>query len=426
VSKIPVGSQLPANLTPVSQIAQSKRYFSGLILLSGSDAPGVTEALFQALSPFAITVADMEQVVIRGRLILTCLIKLDPAHSAAIETDLLDLAERLGLDFAIDYLDIEPPNSLGRTFQLHLVMLSAALKPAAIAQVAGKIANAHGNIDRIRRTASYPLTAIEFDISINQDLSGPDVLLELRKELATVASEHDVDLAVEQGGLTRRAKRIVLLDMDSTLIQQEVIDLLAAKAGVGAQVTAITASAMGGELDFQQSLTHRVRLLKGLSEAAITEVAAEIVLTPGARTLIRTLHRMGHKVGVVSGGFINVIEPLLKELKVDFYAANTLAVANGVLTGEVVGGIIDRPAKAQALRDFAMREGVSLSQTIAIGDGANDLDMLELAGLGIAFNAKPAVRAAADSALNSPYLDSVLYLMGITRAEIELADQEDS
>ena len=188
MSKIPVISQLPANLTPVSHIAQSERYFSGLILLSGADAPGVTEALFQALSPFAITVADMEQVVIRGRLILTCLIKLDPAHSAAIEADLLDL------DFAIDYLDIAPSNSLGHTYYLHVVMLSAALKPAAIAQVAGKISSAHGNIDRIRRTASYPLTAIEFDISINDDSSGPNVLRELRKELAVVASENEVDL----------------------------------------------------------------------------------------------------------------------------------------------------------------------------------------------------------------------------------------
>ena len=227
---------------------------------------------------------------------------------------------------------------------------------------------------------------------------------------------------MERAGLVRRAKRIVLLDMDSTLIQQEVIDLLARKAGVEDSVAAITESAMRGELDFSQSLSARVLQLKGLSEQAIAEVASEITLTPGARTLIRTLHRLGHKVGVVSGGFLNVIEPLLKDLKIDFYQANTLEIEQGVLTGKTVGPIIDRAAKARALKEFAQREGVPLSQTVAIGDGANDLDMIEAAGLGIAFNAKPAVQAAADSAVNSPYLDSVLYLIGINRDEIEGVD----
>ena len=178
---------------------------------------------------------------------------------------------------------------------------------------------------------------------------------------------------------------------------------------------------MKGELDFKESLTARVALLSGLKSTVLQEVARELVLSAGARTLIRTLHKLGHKVGVVSGGFINVIEPLLKELEIDFYSANELEIVDGALTGKVVGGSVDRAAKAEALRSFAAAEGVTLSQTIAIGDGANDLDMIELAGLGIAFNAKPAVRMAADSALTSPYLDSVLYLMGITREEVESA-----
>jgi len=228
---------------------------------------------------------------------------------------------------------------------------------------------------------------------------------------------------VEQSGLTRRAKRIVLLDMDSTLIQEEVIDLIAEKFGVGAKVVAITDRAMRGEIDFSTSLKERVALLAGADIAILNEVKDEITLTPGARTLIRTLHRLGHKVGVVSGGFLDVIEPLLNELNIDYYRANKLEIKDGKLTGAITGAIIDRDAKANALRDFADKEGVGLAQTIAIGDGANDLGMLEIAGLGIAFNAKPAVRAAADSSINSPYLDSVLYLMGITRGEIESADR---
>jgi phosphoserine phosphatase len=213
--------------------------------------------------------------------------------------------------------------------------------------------------------------------------------------------------------------------MDSTLIQQEVIDLLAEKCGVGKEVAAITESAMRGELDFVASLTTRVKLLAGADADVIQSVKAGITLTPGARTLIRTLHKLGHKVGVVSGGFLDVIEPLLQELEIDFYRANRLEIVDGKLTGNLIGSIIDRTAKAEALREFAAAETVNLAQTIAIGDGANDLEMLEIAGLGIAFNAKPAVRAAADSSINSPYLDSVLYLMGITRSEIEDADRNN-
>jgi len=395
---------------------------TGLILVSGNDSPGVTEALFGALSPFQIGILDIEQVVIRGRLILTCLISLDPAHTKSISDDLFETFERMGLDVAIDFQDSGHERASSALNSLHVVVLSAELKPAGIAAIAAKIAQRRGNIERIRRTASYPLTAIELDISLPD---GATDFKTIQRELAQVASAHGVDIAVEQSGLTRRAKRIVLLDMDSTLIQQEVIDLLAIKAGVGEAVASITARAMAGELDFKESLSERVALLADLDESILGQVASEITLTPGARTLIRTLHRLGHKVGVVSGGFLNVIEPLLKELKIDFYRANTLEITNGKLTGRTTGKLIDRDAKAQALKEFAQQEGVALNQTIAIGDGANDLGMLETAGLGIAFNAKPAVKAAADSSINSPYLDTVLYLMGITRDEIVQADRVD-
>jgi phosphoserine phosphatase len=294
------------------------------------------------------------------------------------------------------------------------------LRPAGIGALAAKIAARGGNIDRIHRTASYPLTAIEFEVSLSLDEGDLKII---QRELAEIAQANGIDIAVEQSGLTRRAKRIVLLDMDSTLIQEEVIDLIAEKFGVGAKVVEITDRAMRGEIDFSTSLKQRVALLAGADISILNEVKNEITLTPGARTLIRTLHRLGHKVGVVSGGFLDVIEPLLNELNIDYYRANKLEAKDGKLTGVITGAIIDREAKANALRDFADKEGVGLAQTIAIGDGANDLGMLEIAGLGIAFNAKPAVRAAADSSINSPYLDSVLYLMGITRDEIESADR---
>jgi phosphoserine phosphatase len=399
-------------------VSQINTEHTGLILISGVDAPGVTQALFATLEPFSVTILDIEQVVIRGRLILTTLIALDPAHASAIETDLIETTNKLGLDLAIDFSD--QPKGDVKTSNLHIVVLSQALRPASIGALASKIAEQGGNIDRIHRTASYPLTAIEFEVSLNLN---DENLKVIQRELAEIAQSNGIDIAVEQSGLTRRAKRIVLLDMDSTLIQQEVIDLLADKCGVGEKVAAITESAMRGELDFAQSLTARVKLLADADAEILETVKAGITLTPGARTLIRTLHKLGHKVGVVSGGFLDVIEPLLQELQIDFYRANRLEIADGKLTGNLLGAIVDKKAKADALRDFAASENVNLAQTIAIGDGANDLGMLEIAGLGIAFNAKPAVRAAANSSINSPYLDSVLYLMGITRSEIEDAER---
>ena len=399
-------------------MSQINTEHTGLILISGVDAPGVTQALFASLEPFSITILDIEQVVIRGRLILTTLISLDPAHARAIETDLIEATTKLGLDLAIDFSD--QPKSEPQNSNLHIIVLSENLRPDGIGALASKIAEQGGNIDRIHRTASYPLTAIEFEVSLNLN---DEKLKIVQRELAEIAQNFGIDIAVEQSGLTRRAKRIVLLDMDSTLIQQEVIDLLAEKCGVGQEVASITESAMRGELDFVASLTTRVKLLAGADVQVIESVKAGITLTPGARTLIRTLHKLGHKVGVVSGGFLDVIEPLLQDLKIDFYRANKLEIVDGKLTGNLLGSIVDRTAKAEALREFAAAEEVNLAQTIAIGDGANDLEMLEIAGLGIAFNAKPAVRAAADSSINSPYLDSVLYLMGITRSEIEDADR---
>ena len=381
--------------------------FTGLILVSGEDRPGITEKLMSLLSEFSISILDIEQLVIRGRLILTVLIGLDESHAAAIAADLELLEKEIGLDIAIDFAP-EQNGSEGSS-NLHVVIISDSLKPKSVAVVASELSKINANITAIRRTSTNPLTAIEIDIYC------PDKSIkEVQKLLAAVARSHKIDLAVEQGSGMRSAKRLVMLDMDSTLITQEVIDLLAAKAGVAKEVSAITEKAMTGEIDFTQSLQARVSLLAGLSESVLLAVRNEITLTQGAEKLIQTLHLKGHKVGVVSGGFIDVIEPILKDLKIDFYQANKLQIIDGKLTGKIEGAIIDRSAKLDALITFAKNEGVPMAQTVAIGDGANDLDMIQAAGLGIAFNAKPKVAAAAATTISGSDLSVVLLLMGLS------------
>ena len=404
-----------ANLLPEMINKDKNEQFTGLILLSGVDKPGITETLFQTLSPFAVNILDVEQVVIRGRVILTCLISCAPAHATAIEADLEACASSLGVDIASAFEDSANKDIAVKKSLLHVIVLAQELKPSAITAVARAIAGNRGNIERINRTASYPVTAIELTVSgVDQG--------KLRTELARIGTENSVDIAISPGGLMRWAKKLVVMDVDSTLIQQEVIELLGAKAGKATEITAITESAMRGELDFAESLKARVALLAGLPESVLTEIQSEITLTPGARTLIRTLHKLGHHVALVSGGFEPVISPLMTQLGIAHMRANNLEIVDGKLTGHLAGPIIDRAGKAQALRDFASLHSIELEQTIAIGDGANDLDMITLAGMGIAFNAKPAVKAAADSSVSAPYLDSVLYLLGITREEVEESD----
>jgi len=381
--------------------------FTGLILVSGEDRPGITEKLMSLLSEFSISILDIEQLIIRGRLISTVLIGLDESHAAAIAADLELLEKEIGLDIAIDFAPEQ--NDAEASSNLNVVIISDSLKPKSVAVVAAELSKINANITAIKRTSTNPLIAIEIDINC------PDKSIkEVQSLLAEVAISNNIDLAVEQGIGMRSAKRLVMLDMDSTLITQEVIDLLAAKAGVAKEVSAITEKAMTGEIDFSQSLQARVSLLAGLSESILLAVRNEITLTLGAEKLIQTLHLKGHRVGVVSGGFIDVIEPILKDLKIDFYKANKLQIIDGKLTGKIEGAIIDRSAKLDALITFAKNEGVPMSQTVAIGDGANDLDMIQAAGLGIAFNAKPKVAAAAATTISSSDLSAVLLLMGLS------------
>jgi phosphoserine phosphatase len=279
------------------------------------------------------------------------------------------------------------------------------------------IAHCGGDVERIVRLADYPVQSYELLVR------GPDHD-QLRLELGQVAVAQELDIAVQRSGLHRRAKRLIVMDVDSTLLQGEVIDLLAAHCGCEEEVAAITDAAMAGELDFAASLTKRVALLEGLTIDQVTQVSRDLVLAPGARTLIRTLQRLGFQTGVVSGGFTQVIEPLCQELGIDYQAANELEIVDGVLTVRITGSLIDRAGKAAKLEEFAVQAGIPLNQTVAVGDGANDIDMLSKAGLGIAFNARPIVREAADTALSVPYLDAVLFLLGISRAEIESADEE--
>jgi phosphoserine phosphatase len=301
--------------------------------------------------------------------------------------------------------------ALDRGTRSHVIVIGHPLRAGALSHVTQTIADTGSNIESIIQLGTEPVSSLEMLVRSADPLG-------LRAALVQAAEHTGVDIAVEPAGLRRRAKRLVVLDVDSTLIRDEAIDVLAQRAGVGDQVTRITERAMAGELDFTASLRSRVELLAGLPESVLAEVRDGLRLTPGAVTLVRTLRRLGYLVGVVSGGFSYFTDRFVDELGLDFAAANELEIVDGVVTGRVVGPVIDRAGKAAALREFAAKHGVPLAQTVAIGDGANDIDMLEQAGLGVAFNAKAAARGAADTSVNLPYLDTVLFVLGISRDEV--------
>jgi phosphoserine phosphatase len=383
-----------------------------LITVTGRDHPGITAALCAALEEHSARILDMEQVVIHDRLILGILIS--PGGEEAL---LRGAIAQIASDHDVQ-VDMEQMASrrAGSALPRHsVVVLGQPLRPTAIAALTAVIAREGGNIDRIERLSRYPITSFELRVS------GADGQ-RLRRGLATEAARQRVDVAVQAATLYRRAKRLIIMDVDSTLMQDEAIELLAEELGCVEKVREITTRAMEGELDFAESLRERVRLLAGCPVEVLETVRARLRLTPGAPVLVRTLRRLGFVTAIVSGGFSQIVDPIRDELGLDHAVANQLEIRDGRLTGRVVGDVVDRAGKADALRSLAAQAGVPINQTVAVGDGANDVDMLDAAGLGIAFNAKPVLRAAADATVNVPYLDAILFLLGITREEIEAAE----
>ncbi|MCV2491578.1 phosphoserine phosphatase SerB [Geodermatophilus sp. YIM 151500] len=457
---------MPLDPTPRAPSVRTGAGPRALLTVTGEDRPGVTARLFAALAASRppVEVVDVEQVVVHGHLVLGVVVAALPPGTAAPvgapsvadgapsvpdgapsvvdgapvssvgappvpgapaapggEDDAALLARLTGVADAVaaetgmrvqvESATERPPGPAPTGRPHHVVVLGRPVPPGAVAEAARAVAAVGGNIDAIRRLSDYPVTS--FELTVSGAESTP-----LRTGLASVAAAAGADIAVEQVGLARRSKRLIVLDVDSTLVRGEVIDELAARAGRAAEVARITAAAMHGELDFAESLRARVAALAGLPVEVLDEVREALELTPGARTLIHTLQRLGFRCGIVSGGFTQITDPLAEVLGLDFAAANTLDVADGRLTGGLVGEIVDRAGKARALVRFAERYGIPLEQTVAVGDGANDLDMLNTAGLGIAFNAKPVVREQAHAALNQPYLDAVLQVLGFSRDEV--------
>ena len=385
-----------------------------LITLTGEDRPGVTSQLLAVISRAGVDLLDVEQIVLRRRLVLGILVTA-PHDWKRLRDDVVRTADGLGMAVEVER---GTGDNLGRPEgRSHVTVIGTPLTARAMSAIVGRIADLGANIDRIERMARYPVTAIDLHVS------GSDPH-RLRADVAAEGARQGVDVAVQPANLLRRGMRLIVMDVDSTLIQGEVIEMLAARAGCEDEVARVTEEAMQGDLDFEESLRRRVALLRGLDAAELDRVYDDVVLAPGARTLVRTLTRLGYRFAIVSGGFSRVTDRLADELGIHFARANELEVADGRLTGRVIGDVVDRAGKAAALRQFAAEAGVSEGSVIAIGDGANDLDMLAAAGLGIAYNAKPVVREAADTAVNVPYLDAIIYLLGITREEVEAADSE--
>ena len=386
-----------------------------LIRVSGPDQLGVSAELFEVLSEIGAVIKDIEQIVVRRRLTLDVLIEVDKSDDAL--KDLLLFGYQRGLQIDVEEVDGEPTEY---TEQCVVTLIGRNVTPEEMKLATEAISNGKGNIDRIIRLSRYPV--MSYELSVNGGRMD-----EIRQRLMQVAADTpELDIAVQPLNLSRKAKRLVVLDVDSTLIQNEVIDLLAEQAGCGEQVSKITERAMNGELNFEESLLERVGLLQGLDELGVERAWQKLTLTPGARTFCRTLGRLGFTTAIVSGGFSIFTRRLQRELNIKHARANELEIVDGRLTGKVIGPIVTRTTKADFLHEIAELESVPIDQTVAVGDGANDLDMLSVAGLGIAFNAKPIVQDAANTTLRVPYLDAILFMLGVSREEIEAADSLDA
>ena len=388
-----------------------------LITLTGPDKPGIIASVTGQIAEAGARIRDIEQTVTQNLLSLSVLIDFasGDADGKPLIKELLFLAKELGLD--LDFQVIGEAEYRRKTTRHAYVVtiMGGEVNAKALARVSRILADHQVNIERITKLTQGQLRCVEFLITTPPDLD----VKALTRKLLHAATSLGVDIAVQKESLYRRAKRLVVMDMDSTLIQIEVIDELARLAGVGAAVAEITERAMNGELDFQEALRARVARLKGLEASALEQVYRNIPFTPGAKTLVRILKRLGFKTAVISGGFKFFTDRLKEELGLDYAYANQLEIIDGIVTGGVVGPIIDGARKAQLLEEIAAGEGITLDQVIAIGDGANDLPMLGKAGLGIAFNAKARVREQADTHINQQSLDSILYLLGLSEREME-------
>jgi len=398
-----------------------------LLHFTGDDRPGLTASLAGVLAQHGIEVLDINQTVIHRSLLMGMLVRIPPAsESTNLLKDLLFTAHHLGLQLRMTPVeDGEYDAWVGRQGKPRyiLTLLARRLEAVYIGAVSTVLAQQGMNIDIITRLSGRPSRSdddtkprracVEFSVR-----GQPSDENALRAALMDVCQQHPIDVSWQRDDSFRRTRRLVAFDMDSTLIQHEVIDELAHEAGAGAQVAAITEAAMRGELEFNESLTRRVATLKGLPESVLETVAKRLKLTEGAERLIGTLKGLGYKTAIISGGFTYFGEHLRKRLDIDYVCANELEIESGKLTGRVKGSIINAKRKAELLEEIARREHISLRQTIAVGDGANDLPMLAAAGLGIAFHAKPLVAQSASHRISHLGLDGILYLIGVRDREI--------
>jgi phosphoserine phosphatase len=391
-----------------------------LVTVTGPDHPGITARLTGLIAEAEAQLLDIEQVVVQGRLTLAFLLAIKADRGLLKE--LLFAAKSLGVE--LDFVPVDASGEEGREAAQAQRYVATAIGPRLGARELHQVASAlaaHGaNIERIQRLSQGPLGSVEIQLGLppGQD---PEPL---KRALLELAMRDTFDVALQREGIFRRSKRLVVMDMDSTLIRIEVIDELARAAGVAEQVHAITERAMQGEMDYDESLRQRLKLLEGLDVAVLRRIAAELPLTEGAETMVRVLKRLGYRIAVISGGFSIAAEALKARLGLDYAYSNTLELANGKLTGRVVGPIVNGRRKAELLETIAQAEGVLLDQVIAVGDGANDLLMLERAGLGIAFRAKRKLREVADTSITAGGLDAILYLLGISARELNEVSAE--
>jgi phosphoserine phosphatase len=399
-----------------------------LISVSGEDKPGITATIAKLLGDYDVDILDVGQAVIHNHLSLGILANV-PASSEQIFKILLFEAHNLGIHIRFTPVSEESYEQwvgLQGASRYILTLLARRIKASHIAAVSDVVVKNAMNIDNITRLSGrVPLRESNETSKACVEFSLRGTPAEhFREELLALCADLDIDVAVQEDSIYRRNRRLIAFDMDSTLIKTEVIDELAAVAGVGDKVSEITARAMAGELDFASSLEERVALLKGLPETALEEVASRLPLMEGAEHLFETLNHLGYKTAILSGGFTYFGDILRKKLGTDYMYANQLEIEDGKLTGRVLEPVVDANRKAQLLQEIADKEGISMQQTIAVGDGANDLAMLDVAGLGIAFHAKPLVRETAGHSISNLGLDSILYLMGIRDRDAERRSAE--